>query len=48
MMLGLLIYCYETGSFASRRIETLTYENIAVRYLCADTHSSGSSTSECA
>ena len=38
MMLGLLIYCYATGTFASRRIETLTYENVAVRYLCADTH----------
>jgi transposase len=38
MMLGLLIYCYATGTFASRRIETLTYENVAVRYLCGDTH----------
>jgi len=38
MMLGLLIYCYATGTFASRRIETLTYENVAVRYLCANTH----------
>ncbi len=38
MMLGLLIYCYATGTFASRRIETLTFENVAVRYLCADTH----------
>jgi transposase len=38
MMLGLLIYCYATGIFSSRRIETLTYENVAVRYLCADTH----------
>lgn len=38
MMLGLLIYCYATGTFASRRIETLTYENVAVRYLTADTH----------
>jgi transposase len=37
-MLALLIYCYATGTFASRRIETLTYENVAVRYLCADTH----------
>ena len=27
-----------TGTFASRRIETLTYENVAVRSLCADTH----------
>jgi hypothetical protein len=39
MMLGLLIYCYATGTFASRRIETLTYENLAVRYLCCNTHS---------
>ncbi|MGB5803181.1 transposase [Haloferula sp.] len=38
MMLGLLIYCYATGTFSSRRIETLTYENVAVRYLSADTH----------
>lgn len=38
MMLGLLIYCYATGTFASRRIETLTHENVAVRLLCADTH----------
>lgn len=38
MMLGLLIYCYSTGTFSSRRIETLTYENVAVRYLSADTH----------
>ena len=38
MMLGLLIYCYATGTFASRRIETLTHENVAVRYLCANTH----------
>lgn len=38
MMLGLLIYCYATGTFASRRIETLTYENLAVRFLTGDTH----------
>jgi len=38
MMLALLIYCYATGTFSSRRIETLTSENVAVRYLCADTH----------
>ena len=38
MMLGLLIYCYASGTFSSRRIETLTYENVAVRLLCADTH----------
>ena len=38
MMLGLLIYCYATGTFASRRVETLTYENVAVRFLTGDTH----------
>ena len=37
-MRALLIYCSSTGTFASRRIETLTYENVAVRSLCADTH----------
>jgi transposase len=38
MMFGLLIFCYATGTFSSRRIEALTYENVAVRLLCADTH----------
>ena len=38
MMLGLLIYSYATGTFASRRIECQTYENVAVRFLCGDTH----------
>lgn len=38
MMLTLLVYCYATGTFASRRIQQSTFENVAVRYLCADTH----------
>jgi transposase len=38
MMLGLLLYCYATGTFSSRRIERLTHENVAVRLLCANTH----------
>lgn len=38
MMLALLIYCYATGTFSSRRIERLTHENVAVRLLCADRH----------
>jgi transposase len=38
MMLGLLIYSYATGVFSSRQIERSTYENVAVRLLCADTH----------
>lgn len=38
MMLGLLIYSYASGVFSSRPIERATYENVAVRLLCADTH----------
>lgn len=36
-MLALLVYSYATGTFASRRIAHSTFENAAVRYLCADT-----------
>ena len=38
MMLSLLIYAYARGVFSSRRIEQLSYENLSVRYLCANTH----------
>ena len=38
MMLALLIYSYSTGIFSSRKIQTATYDNLATRYLCADTH----------
>ncbi len=38
MMLGLLIYCYASGVFSSRAIEAMTYDSVAVRVLCADTH----------
>ena len=38
MMLSLLVYCYATGIFSSRRIEHATWQNVAVRYLCANTH----------
>jgi transposase len=38
MMMSLLIFCYATGNFSSRKIERLSYESVAVRYLCADTH----------
>ncbi len=38
MMLALLIYCYATGLFSSRRIERASYESVAVRYLCANHH----------
>jgi transposase len=38
MMLSLVIYAYARGVFSSRRIEQLSYENLSVRYLCANTH----------
>lgn len=38
MMLALLIYSYATGRFGSRTIEASTYSDVAVRYLCANTH----------
>lgn len=38
LLLALLIYCYANGVFSSRRIERATYRDLAVRYLCADTH----------
>lgn len=38
LLFGLLVYSYATGVFSSRRIERTTYENVAVRLLCADTH----------
>lgn len=38
MMLSLLIFCYASGIFSSRRIERATWENVCVRYLTADTH----------
>ncbi|GHV81338.1 hypothetical protein AGMMS49944_31290 [Spirochaetia bacterium] len=34
MMLALLVYCYATGTFGSRRIEAETYTDVAVRYIC--------------
>ena len=38
MMLTLLIYSYATGVFSSRRIEHTTYQNLSVRFICANTH----------
>jgi transposase len=38
MMLGLLIYCYASGIFSSRKIEQATYRHVSVRYISADTH----------
>lgn len=38
MLLSLLIYCYSTGRFSSRVIEQASYNDVAVRYICANTH----------
>jgi transposase len=38
LLLALLIYCCANGIFSSRRLERASYRDIAVRYLCADTH----------
>ena len=38
MMLALLLYCYSHGIFSSRKIKRATYKDIAVRYLCGNTH----------
>lgn len=38
MMLRLLVSCYATGLFSSRRIEHATWQNVAVRSICANTH----------
>lgn len=38
MMLALLIYAYANGTFSSRQIEGMTYSQVSVRYLCANTH----------
>jgi len=38
MMMSLLIYSYATGTFGSRRIEQSTFDNVAVRFITADTH----------
>ncbi len=38
MLLALLVYCYCTGRFSSRVIEEASWCDVAVRYICADTH----------
>ena len=37
-MRALLVYSYATGTFGSRRIERTTFDNVAVSFLCSDTH----------
>lgn len=38
MMCSLLIYCYATGRFSSREIESATYSDVAVRFIAANLH----------
>lgn len=38
MLLALLLYCYSHGIFSSRRIERATWNDVAVRYICANRH----------
>lgn len=38
MLVSLLFYGYATGTFSSRKLEKATYDSIAYRYLCANTH----------
>jgi len=38
MMARILVYCYCTGRFSSRKIAQATYEDVAVRFLAADCH----------
>ena len=38
MMLALLIYCYSSGVFSSRKIERATYDSVGVRFICANEH----------
>jgi len=38
MLLALLLYCYATGVFSSRRIERAALDSVPVRMICAGTH----------
>ena len=38
LLLGLLFYGYATGVFSSRKLAQATYDSIAFRYICANTH----------
>lgn len=38
MLLAMLIYGYATGVFSSRKLEAASYDSIAFRYICANTH----------
>src|ERR1700675_380585 len=38
MMLGILVYGYATGIFASRKLERATYDSVAFRFIAANDH----------
>lgn len=38
MLIALLFYGYATGTFSSRKLEKATYDSLAFRYICANTH----------
>jgi transposase len=38
LLLSLLIYCYATGRFSSRKIEEATYDSLAVRFIACNEH----------
>ena len=38
LLLGLLVYGYATGSFASRKLERATYDSVALRFIAANAH----------
>ena len=38
MMMALLLYCYASGIFSSRRIEAATHRHVSVRYIAGNTH----------
>jgi transposase len=38
MLVTLLFYGYATGVFSSRKLEQATYDSIAFRFICANTH----------
>lgn len=38
MLVSLLFYGYASGTFSSRKLEKASYENIPIRYICANNH----------
>src|SRR5467141_5257076 len=38
LLLGLIIYCYATGVFSSRKLERATYDSVAFRFIAANEH----------